>query len=101
MENNENRYEEEVLPGVTVSSYTKRIPSEDGSHILVVEHNEHVVILPTEEEIAAQERFDKIVYLGFLGLFGAGAVAYGLIEFWDRKRAKKDNKERRESYREL
>lgn len=68
---------EEVVPGVVLENYVKRIPSDDNTYVLVSTHSERIEKIKQPDEIAAEKRAARIgaaifgtIAAGFIGLMG-------------------------------
>lgn len=72
--------EEETLPGIELNNYVKRSQVEEGTHVLVVEHKEHLEkvpepeVPPTPEELAAFREEKR-----FMAKLWAGVAAVGIV----------------------
>lgn len=80
---------EEVVVGVELQNYTKRTPNEDGTHVVVITHEEHIEKIkqpPTPEEVA-QAREDRRFRQKLLAGFGAvTVVVIGVVGVVERNR---------------
>lgn len=65
---------EASAPGIHLNSYTRRDASEDGKYVIVTTHTERVEAIPqppTEAELAAQAKADKVALI-VVGIFITG-----------------------------
>ncbi len=72
-------HQEEAIAGVPLENYTKRVPSEDGTYVMITTHTERIEKIKqplTPEEKAAQEKQAKIA-LAVVGAIGSGFI--GLV----------------------
>lgn len=87
-------HQEEAVPGVELNNYTKRVPSEDGTFVIVTTHEEKIEKVkqpPTPEEIAERKKQDRIA-LSILG--GLGVVFFGFVGWMAHQDEKRLRQER-------
>lgn len=82
-------HQEEAVPGVELNNYVKRVPSEDGTYVLVTEHEERIEKIKqplTPEEQAAKRKQERIA-LAVLGGLGVSFFGFlGWVSYLDAKK---------------
>lgn len=88
-------HQEEAVPGVELQNYTKRVPSEDGTYVIVTTHQEKIEKIkqpPTPEEIAQRKKQDRIAggILAGVGLAFFSFIGWAIYKDEQRLRAERE-----------